>query len=126
MVTPPVIPDTLLWTIILFGWGFWLISYGWLAFCLHLIANKTNTPNPWLAWIPITNIYLMCKVADKSGWLTLLFFVPLVNIVVSIIVWMGIAKSLKMPSWLGILTLIPYLHFIIIGVLAFAGKRVNE
>jgi hypothetical protein len=68
----------------------------------------------------------MCKVADKSGWLTLLFFVPLVNVVVMVIVWMGIAKSLKMPSWLGILTLIPYLHFIMIGVLAFAGKRVDE
>jgi hypothetical protein len=47
--------------------------YVWLALCLHIIAKKTNTPRPWLAWIPIANIYLMCKVAGKPGWWTAIF-----------------------------------------------------
>ncbi|MFC1955435.1 DUF5684 domain-containing protein [Chloroflexota bacterium] len=77
---------------------FWLAVYVWLALCLHIIANKTNTSNPWLAWIPIANFYLMCKVADKPGWWTILFFIPLVNIVIAIIVWMGIAEARNQPS----------------------------
>ena len=118
----PLSSEYYFWAVILIP----LITHIWAAICLNIIANKTSTSNSWLAWIPIANIYLMCKVADKSGWWALLFFVPLVNIVISIMVWMNIAKALQMPSWLGILMLIPYLHLIILGVLAFAGKRVNE
>jgi len=99
---------------------FWLAVYVWLALCLHIIAKKTNTPNPWLAWIPIANIYLMCKVAGKPGWWTILFFIPLVNIVFAIIVWMGIAEARHQPSWLGILMIIPFVNFIIPGILAFS------
>ena len=47
--------------------------YVWFALCLYFIAKKTGTPNPWLAWIPIANIYLMCKVAGKPGWWTAIF-----------------------------------------------------
>ncbi|MFC2021574.1 DUF5684 domain-containing protein [Chloroflexota bacterium] len=43
-------------------------------------------PNPWLAWVPIASIYPMCKVANKLGWWTILFFIPLVNIVFGIII----------------------------------------
>lgn len=100
---------------------FWLVAYVWFALCLHIIAKKTNTPNPWLAWIPIANIYLMCKVAGKPGWWTILFFIPLVNIVFTIIVWMGIAEARHQPSWLGILMIIPFVNFIIPGILAFSN-----
>ena len=97
----------------------WLAVYVWMALCLHIIANKTGTPNGWLAWIPIANIYLMCKVANKPGWWTILFFIPLVNIVIGIIIWMGIAEARNQPSWLGILMIIPIVNFIIPGILAF-------
>lgn len=108
------------WTAYLAGyWIFWLLVYAWMAVCLHVTANKTSTPYPWLAWIPIANFYLMCKVADKPGWWTILFFIPLVNIVFSIIVWMGIAEARNLPSWLGILMIIPIANFIIPGIIAF-------
>lgn len=107
----------------LFGVTFWIIAYVWWGICTHIIADKTGTPNPWLAWIPIANIYLMCKIADMSGWWTIVFFIPLVNIVITIVVWMKIAEALIMPNWLGILMFIPYLNYVIIAVLAFAGKR---
>jgi len=99
---------------------FWLGVYVWMALCLHIIANKTSTPNGWLAWIPIANLYLMCKVAGKAGWWTILFFIPLVNIVIAIIVWMGIAEARNKPSWLGILMIIPLVNLVIPGVLAFS------
>ena len=97
-----------------------------MALCLHIISNKTSTPNSWLAWIPIANIYLICKIADKPGWWTLLLLIPPFNIVFYVIVWMEIAKALQLPSWLGFIMVIPYLGVILVGVLAFAGKRVNE
>ena len=100
---------------------FWIALYIWMALCLHIIANKTDTQNPWLAWIPIANIYLMCKVGSKPGWLTILFFIPLVNIVIGIIVWMGIAEARNRPSWLGVLMIIPIVNFIIPGILAFTS-----
>ncbi len=101
----------------------YLLPYIWTALCLHIIANKTGTPNGWLAWIPIANIYLMCKVANKPGWWTILFFIPLVNIVIGITVWMGIAEARNQPSWLGILMIIPIVNFLILGILAFTSGR---
>jgi len=62
----------------------------------------------------------MCKVADRSGWWTILFFIPLVNIIIAIIIWMGIAQARDKPSWLGILIIIPVVNLIIPGILAFA------
>ena len=99
----------------------WIAAYVWAALCLHIMANKTNTPNPWLAWIPIANIYLMCKVGSKPGWWTILAFIPLVNIVIGIIVWMAIANARNRPSWLGILMIIPIVNVIILGILAFSS-----
>jgi hypothetical protein len=102
------------------SWFLWLIFYIYYAICLMVIANKTNTPNSWLAWIPIANIYLMCKIAGKPGWWVILFFIPIVNIVITIIVWMKIAEARKKPSWLGILIIIPFVNLIIPGYLAFS------
>lgn len=52
-------------------------------------------------------------------WL-ILFFIPLVNIVVSIIIWMKIAEMRGKPSWLGILWIIPPIGLIVVGYLAFS------
>ena len=99
-------------------WG--LAVYVWLALTLYVIANKTDTRNAWLAWIPIANLYLMCKVAGRSGWWTILFFIPLVNLILGVIIWMGIARARNQPEWLGILMIIPIVNLIIMGILAFS------
>lgn len=99
-------------------WGFALYIY--LTLCVYIIANKTNTANTWLAWIPVVHLYLTCKIADKPGWWTILFFIPFVNIIIAVIVWMGIARAREKPSWLGILIIIPVVNLVIPGILAFA------
>lgn len=45
----------------------YILIYIYFAYTLMIIANKTNTENLWYAWIPIVNLYLMCKIADKVG-----------------------------------------------------------
>jgi hypothetical protein len=92
----------------------------YVAFCLQTIAKKTNTEDPWLAWIPIVNIYLMCKIAGRPGWWVILFFIPFVNIVITVVVWMGIAKARNQAEWIGILIIIPIANLIVPGFLAFS------
>jgi len=105
---------------------FLLLVYAWQAYCLQTIAKRTGTEDPWLAWIPIGNIYLMCKIADLSGWMILLFFIPLVNIIIMIYIWMEIAQAVGMSRTLGIFIIIPLLNFIIMGVLAFGSVQRSQ
>lgn len=94
--------------------------YIYIALALSTIATKTHTENPWLAWIPIANIVLMLNVAKKPIWWIVLFFIPLVSLVMSIIVWMAIAEARGKPNWWGILLIVPGLGLIVPGYLAWA------
>lgn len=57
-----------------------------------MVFTKARRPG-WGAIIPFYNVYLMCKVAGRPGWWLILFFIPLVNIVIAIIVGIDIAKN---------------------------------
>jgi hypothetical protein len=97
-----------------------LAGYIYTALALQTIASKTNTENGWFAWIPIVNLILMINIARKPIWWIILFFVPLANIVVGIIVLMGIAEARNKPSWWGILWIIPPISIIVPGYLAWS------
>ena len=112
--------EWLTWLVVA-SWMITIAIYVYLAICLQTIARKTGTEHGWLAWIPIANAYLMCKVAGKPGWWLLLFFIPIVNIVFMVIVWMGIAEARDKKGWLGILMIVPIANLIVPGYLAFSG-----
>lgn len=97
-----------------------LVFYVFVAYCLMVIAKKTNTPNSWMAWIPILNAYLMCKAAGKPGWWLILFLIPIVNLIVLILVGIGLAQALKKPVWAGVLLIIPVVNLFCWAYLAFA------
>ena len=97
-----------------------IVVYLYLTVCIFMIANKTETDNIWWAFIPFLNIILLIQIADKPIWWILGFFIPLVNIVVAVLVWMGVAEVRGKPSWLGFLTLIPGVNLVVIGYLAFS------
>jgi hypothetical protein len=101
-------------------WLIWLGIYAYFALTLQMIASKTGTPNAWMAWVPIINTYLMCKIAGKPGWWVVLCFIPLVNIVIGVLIWMGIAEARHKPAWLGVLMLVPIANIIIPAHLAFS------
>jgi len=94
--------------------------YVYMALALSTIATKTHTENPWLASIPIANIVLMLNVAKKPIWWIVLFFIPIVSIVMGIIVWMSIAEARGKPNWWGILLIVPIVGIIVPGYLAWA------
>jgi hypothetical protein len=97
-----------------------LVGYVYVALALQTIANKTNTANAWLAWIPLANIVLMLIVARKPIWWLLLLVIPLVNIVVGVIVWMAVAEARGKPGWWGIVVLVPVIGIIVPGYLAWS------
>ena len=42
-----------------------LAVYIYGALALMAIAKKTKTPNGWLAWIPIANVFLIIQIAKQ-------------------------------------------------------------
>jgi hypothetical protein len=95
-------------------------AYVYFGLALSTIAKKTNTENPWLAWVPIANIILMLNIAKKPLWWIALMLIPLVNFVISIIVWMAIAEARNKPNWWGILLIVPGVNLIVPGYLAWS------
>ncbi len=59
---------------------------------LWLVFNKAGQPG-WHALIPIFNTYVLLKVVGRPGWWLILFFIPIVNLVVWIIVAYDLARS---------------------------------
>lgn len=114
------LPTAFLGGFLLFFWIFLFGLYVYTALALQTIAQKTNTENAWLAWIPIANIFLMLMVAKKPLWWFILFLIPLVGIVMYVLVWMGIAEARQKPNWWGILTIVPVANLIVPGYLAWA------
>jgi len=95
-------------------------AYIYTALAMQTIAEKTNTENSWMAWVPIVNIILLLNIAKKPMWWILLLFIPLVNAVVIIMVWMAVAEARNKPSWWGILLIVPLVGMIVPGYLAWS------
>jgi hypothetical protein len=98
-----------------------IVMYVYMALALQTIATKTSTPNGWMAWIPIANVFLMLAIAKKPGWWFILFLIPFVNFIILIVMWMKIAEARGMPSWIGVLFIVPIVNLFIPGYLAW-GK----
>lgn len=106
-----------------------LAIYIYSAIALMAIAKKTKTPNGWLAFIPIANIYLTTQMADVSGWWTVALLVALIPFVGGLLVvagmvylWWQICPKVKRPEWWSILLLIPIVNLVLLGVMAW-GKN---
>lgn len=65
--------------------------------------TKAHQPG-WAAIVPIYNIVIWCKVVGRPAWWVLLFFVPILNIVVGLILSIDLAKSFGKDVIFGVLT----------------------
>ena len=74
---------------------FWIIYAAVIVLTIIVlwrVFSKAGRPG-WAALIPIYNIYTLVKVSGNSGWFTLLYFIPIVDIIISIVVSLGVAKN---------------------------------
>jgi hypothetical protein len=100
-----------------------LLLYLFFCYCIFRIAKKLDIPAPWLAFIPIIQIWTIVSCAGKPWWWILLLFIPLVGFIVGIVIWMSITENMGRNKWLGLLMLVPIVNFIFIAMLAFSKSE---
>lgn len=77
--------------------------------------TKANQPG-WAAIIPIFNIYILLQIVGRPVWWLILFLIPLVNLIVSILVLIDLAKAFGQGAGFGIgLVFLPFIFFPILG-----------
>lgn len=103
------------------GAGGILVLLIWLALIVVVIAGlwktfeKAGHPG-WAAIIPIYNVYILCLIAGKPGWWVILFFIPIVSIIMSLLVSLDVAKNFGKGAGYGIgLWLLPFVFYPILG-----------
>jgi len=79
------------------------------AILLYVIAmwrifEKAKKPG-WAAIIPFYNVYVQLEIVGRPGWWLTLYFIPLVNIVVSLIVAIDMAKAFGKSTAFGVIGL---------------------
>lgn len=100
-----------------------LIELALLVFFLATfwkIFTKAGQPG-WACLIPIYNVYILLKIVGRPWWWLILFIIPLVGIVVSIIVSIDVAKSFGKSVAFGIGLIL--LGFIFYPILAFGSAE---
>jgi uncharacterized membrane protein YhaH (DUF805 family) len=88
------------------------------------VFEKAGRPG-WGAIIPIYNIYLMVKVAGRSGWLVILYLIPVVNIIVHLIVSLDIARNFGKGSGFAVVGLWLF-SFVGFPILGFGSARYTD
>ena len=79
------------------------------------VYEKAGQPG-WASIIPIYNLYILMKIAGKPGWWLLLCFIPLVNIIVLILVYVALAENFaKGPGFALGLLLLGFIFFPILA-----------
>lgn len=94
--------------------------YIFFAYCLKKICEKAGSKPGVMIWIPVLQIFPLLRAANMSCWMVLLMIIPIVNIIVSVVMWVNICKARGKSPWLVILFFIPLLNIGIIIYLAFS------
>ncbi|MCA9383100.1 signal peptidase I [Candidatus Dojkabacteria bacterium] len=105
----------------LLGLGvFYLAAYLFGAYLLFRIVKRAGEEkDAWWAFVPVLNMVLLVKVSGYPMWYFLLMFVPVANIVVTIMVWVKLLEKLGMPTWHVLLLFLPGINFFYMIYLAF-------
>lgn len=86
------------------GTGGLLVFLAILAFYIGAgwkVLTKAGEPG-WGMFVPVYNLYLICKIAGRPEWWLILFFIPLVNVVIWLIISMDVAKAFSKGPGFGI------------------------
>jgi hypothetical protein len=98
---------------------FWIYP----SLCIWLIAQKTKAEFRWMAWIPILNLYLVCRIGGQSGWWVLLCLIPYVGGIVAMLLLLQLPKALGITNATRFLVVVPLVNFIYLGYLAFRAEH---
>ena len=101
-----------LWTTSIFG----LVIYVIVVVALWRVFAKAGWPGiP--AIIPIVKMFILVKIAGYSAWLGLLYFIPIANLVLAIIVAIKVGERFGKGGAFSffLLFLFPFIGYLILG-----------
>ncbi|HEU5187833.1 MAG TPA: DUF5684 domain-containing protein [Candidatus Saccharimonadales bacterium] len=103
------------------SWIMWLIIWALSIVAFWRVFEKAGQPG-WAALIPFYNMYVLLKIVGRPGWWLILLFIPLVNVIVSLVVALDMAKAFGKSTLFGVVGL---WLFNIIGylILAFGDAK---
>ena len=79
------------------------------------VFQKAGKPG-WAAIIPIYNIIILLEITGKPIWWIVLYFIPIVNFVVALIVSIELAKRFGKGLGFGLgIALLPFIFYPILG-----------
>jgi ABC-type sulfate transport system permease subunit len=102
------------------GWLFYIAVIAFLLVTMWKVYEKAGKPG-WANLIPFYNLLVMLEIVGKPWWYLLLMFIPIVNIVISIMVTLDMAKVFGKGSGFGIGLI--FLPFIFYPILAFGDAK---
>jgi uncharacterized membrane protein YhaH (DUF805 family) len=97
-----------------------LAFYLFYCFCAKRICEKCGVNPGILIWIPIVNFIPLLQVAKMAVWMIILFFIPIANLVVGIMMWAKICTARGKSPWLVIMFFIPIVNLVFLPYLAFS------
>lgn len=65
-----------------------IVSYVVFAFFLSMIFKKAGIEG-WKAWVPVYNSWVLLEMGDQPGWWSILAFIPFVNIVAAVFMYIA-------------------------------------
>lgn len=96
-----------------------IISYVVQAIFLGMIFKKAGEP-AWKAWVPFLNTWKMLEIGGQKGWISLLLFVPIVQLVAIVFYYIAayrIGLSLQKEGWFVLLAIfVPFVWLIWLAV----------
>lgn len=87
------------------------------------VFAKAGQPG-WACLVPFYNVYVMLQIANKPTWWLILFFIPIANFIVAILVNIAIAEKFGKSTGFGIG--MAFLSFIFVPVLGFGDAQYNQ
>lgn len=108
-------------------WVMMIVSYAINAVSLYFMAKKANVKYPWVAFVPVVQVVAMLHMIDKSGWHFFLLFIPIVNIILSVMWMVKLFQNFGMSKGLVVLNAIcfffvPIVPLVFFLVVAFSGS----
>ncbi len=107
------------------GIGFigWLIILAIIVFyvaAIWKIYEKAGQPG-WAAIVPIYNAFVLLQIVGRPLWWIVLFFIPIVNFFISLVVYIDLAKSFgkSVAYGLGLF----FLGFIFVPILGYGDAQ---
>jgi hypothetical protein len=101
-------------------WVCWLVAIVFFIWVMWRIFEKAGKPG-WAAIIPIYNSIVKLQIAGKPVWWFFLYFIPLVNIVIAIIVTVAFARVFGKGGWFAVGLI--FLGVIFYPILAFGDAQ---